>query len=114
MDYVATWLFAFVWTLAFELPVYALVLRRCRIDWRSLLALGSLVNLVTHPALSGWVYATEPPRAEILVAEAVVALVESLLVFVLPGERRSLSRAIAAGLLANSASFGAGTLLFAH
>lgn len=112
---IVSWATAFVWTLVFELPVYAALLPR------SLLALGSTqgepaappelrlvlkLNLATHPAFglalaAGWL-----PRAAIPHAEAVICLVEAALV------RRwtaaSPGRALAAAVAANLASWWVG------
>lgn len=105
------WLNAFVWTLAVELPVYALLLRGRTGPWWAPLALALGANLATHPAFSLWVMWSAPRLPAILCAETAIALLESTLVYALSGQRRSWARALAVGVSANALSLGAGALV---
>ena len=103
-------------TLAVELPVAAAFLRRCRdgriVAWPRLLAVVALASLLTHPlawraalALSPGAYAV----GAVLIEVAVVAAEGALLRVLLPAGWRT---AFVAALLANTASFGAGLLVW--
>ena len=103
------WLTLFVWTLALELPVYAVLLRE---RWRSprqacLLVLGA--NLITHPVL----FLADPRSgATTLAAEVAVSLVEGLVVAAWLG-RPAFARALIASGCANALSTAAGFTLSA-
>ena len=45
------WLVPFVWTLALELPIYALCLHRSLPRWWALVGLVVAINVATHPLL---------------------------------------------------------------
>lgn len=103
-------------TLAVELPVAAAFLWRRRegriVDLPRLLAVVALASLLTHPfawraalALSPGAYAV----GAVLIEVAVVAVEGALLRVLLPVGWRT---ALAAALLANAASFGAGLLVW--
>ena len=92
------WLFAFVWTLAIEIPIYAAVLGR----GRRTLALAIAVNVLTHPLL--WI--VRPP---ILPGEMLVAATEAAICAAVT--RRPTASLLAAGL-ANLASYELGVILF--
>lgn len=111
MSYVLAWSIAFCWTLAIELPIYALVLRPvARARWTPLaLALG--VNLATHPAFSVWIVARAPGAAAVATAELLIAALESALVYAAFRRECAPSRALTAGVLANLTSYFAGELL---
>ncbi len=111
MNHVLAWSIAFCWTLAIELPLYALVLRSvARARW-SPLALALAANLTTHPAFSAWVMAHDPAPLAVAGAEVLIAAVESALVYVAFRGRCTPTRALAAGALANLSSYLAGELL---
>jgi hypothetical protein len=107
------WLFAFVWTLAIELPIYTIVLARCFQARWAVVVLTLAVNLATHPAL--WFVLPRSWPHDIAIGEAAVVVVEAALVAIVLGQRVPLSqavpRAVAAALLANAASYLAGLVL---
>ncbi len=71
------WLSAYLFNVAFEMPLWAWGLRRTIPDGRLLVALSLSVSLVTHPVL--WL--TYTPTSQIgvplLLAESLVVLVEA-------------------------------------
>ena len=105
------WLIAFLLTLAVELPIVLVVLRRETSPGR-ILAAGLAANLMTHPVV--WFLL---PRlfssylVYLLVAELGAFLAEAL---VYRAALRPLSRrmAVSASALANAASLGLGLLLY--
>jgi len=104
MQQLAVWLAAFLWTLALELPVYAVLLKdRLRSPMQAFEMVLTL-NLVTHPALS-----IMHPRSmtAIIVAETGVAIVEGLAVSLWLGPRALVSGLIAS-FMANALSTTAG------
>jgi hypothetical protein len=104
-----TWALAFVVTLALELPVYALLLRR-PLGLARALAVAVALNLATHPL--AWL-ATYRWGARFFAVEAGVWLAEALLLFALAralGRRVPLHEALLAALAANALSAGAGLL----
>jgi hypothetical protein len=107
------WLFAFVWTLAIELPIYTLVLARCFQSRWAVVALTLAVNLATHPAL--WFVLPRSWPHFVAIGEAAVVVIEAALVAIVLARRAPLSdavpRAIAAALIANAASYLAGLVL---
>jgi hypothetical protein len=109
-----TWPAAFAWTVAIELPLYALLVgRRFRRWWTvCLLALG--LNVATHPALWFVMPRFEPYWLWVLVAEACVVAVETLLLALALRRARAptpLALAFVAALVANAASTAAGLWL---
>ena len=115
-DYLVAWLTAFVWTNAFELPVYALLVGPRLKHWWSAPVLTLCVNLVTHPVFSWWVFASQPDDAAVRWCEAVIALVEGALVAITlrrGGTARPWLLGLGAGVCANGVSYGAGLLWFA-
>jgi hypothetical protein len=113
---VIAWLTAYVFTVAFEMPIVAYCMRRAFPDGRALVALTLAASLITHPVL--W-FATEQTGAmdlHLAVTELLIALVEAALFF---GSWRwcgegtpSATRCIGAAVLANAFSVGLGHLLF--
>ena len=114
---------AFVWTSALELPVYALLLARRFESWWATLALTLALNTITHPAL--WLLAPlwASSTAGAVAAEAVVVLVEGLLIAGVlslrasrsrprPPARAALGRGLGAAALANLVSALVGLLLW--
>ncbi len=104
------WLLAFVLTLAVELPLYALALRRK--GWRYALLVGLGLNVLTHPL--AWFFITS--RGGFMPVEIAVWLVEGLGVFTAARtrwskDRADLVQALATSLAANAASAGLGLLL---
>lgn len=107
------WLFAFVWTLAIELPIYTLLLARCFQARWAVVILTFAVNLATHPAL-WFVWPHAWPHA-IAIGEGLVIVVEATLIALVLARRGPRSgavpRAIAAALIANAVSYLAGLVL---
>ena len=109
-------------TLAIELPVVVLVLRRRCGVWRSLLA-GTLASGSTHPLLwYVWPLVVSPYRyaAYAATGESLVVVIETAVIYgIAVGRLESVRRgrrwglAFAVALLANGASFGAGLLIHA-
>ncbi|HEX2690721.1 MAG TPA: hypothetical protein VHN14_29095 [Kofleriaceae bacterium] len=105
-----TWLTAFTWTLAIELPIYALAIGRCFARWWSVVVVVLAINLVTHPML-WFVFPRITPRwLYVAVGEVTVTAIEAALVAL---AIRRPGRAVAAAVAANLASFAAGPLLWA-
>ncbi len=103
------WAVAFVWTLAIELPIYALVLAPVlRARW-SAVALTLACNLATHPIL--WLALAALPRGwtAIAVGELTVTLVEAAIAAAVT---RAPARATIAALLANAASFASSFVIW--
>ncbi len=105
------WLRSFLLTLAVEVPVYVLVTQRWVRPSRAG-GVGALASLVTHPALWFlWPRVVHSSYAAYIVSgELLVACIEATLFYALarPG---GWSRAAAASLLANGASYLVGSLL---
>ncbi len=101
---------AFAWTLAIEIPAYAMALRRIGVAPRDALRLGLAVNLATHPLFSVWVLSSPRGPGALVAAEFVVVLVEGSLLATVLGHR---GPCLAAALLANAASLAAGVGLAA-
>lgn len=76
---ISQWAWAFVWTLALELPIYALIVRRWVRGGLPLLAVLLGLNVATHPAL--WYLAPRfhPYWIWVLTMETGVVVVEALL-----------------------------------
>lgn len=75
---VKAWFTAFVWTLALELPSYAVALRG-RLTGVRLLAVVLALNVATHPAIWFLLPRFEPWAAWFVLAEALVIAVEATL-----------------------------------
>jgi hypothetical protein len=77
----STWLVAFVWTNALELPIYVLFLRRRFTRWWEPCLLCGIVNAVSHPAF--WYlfprFGSEGPW--LVAAESTVTAIEAAIVF---------------------------------
>ncbi len=101
------WAWAFAWTLALELPVYALILRRWVRGGLPLLAVLLGINVATHPAL--WYLAPRfwPYWLWVLTIELGVVMIEALLL-TLYLRRQSVPlpwlRALIAAFIANAFS----------
>ncbi|MFT5291168.1 MAG: hypothetical protein ACI8QS_000668 [Planctomycetota bacterium] len=113
------WLSAYLFTVAFEMPLWAWGLRRTLPDGRLLVALSFSTSLFTHPVLWLTYTPTSEVGAPLLLAESVVILVEAILVWTLwnraaspASKRASWWRCLAVSLAANSLSAGLGLLLF--
>lgn len=110
----ASWFWAFAWTLAIELPIYAAILRRWTGAGPALLAIAIGVNVATHPALWFLMPRFTPYMLWLIVAESLVVLVEAGLV-ALWLHRRGVGGAGWRGLLvaatANTVSTVVGLLL---
>jgi len=103
------WLTAFVWTLAFELPIYTLLLsRHVRERW-DVVALALAVNAATHPTL--WLALAHLPRGlrTLVIAELLVVAAEGTVIALVVRRPRA---AFVAAALANAASFAGGALLW--
>lgn len=105
------WLSAFLLTVAFEMPIWAWGLRRTFPDGRVLVALSFSVSLITHPVLWLTYSPTSPVGSALPLAEALVVLVEALLVWILwnravspTSNRASWWRCLAISLAANACS----------
>jgi hypothetical protein len=100
---------ALLLTLAVEVPLYvaALVALDLARFWQAL-ALAVLVNALTHPIL--WqTLGTHPPLARVAVAEILVWLVETAILWLALRRRPALIALLAAG--ANAGSILAGALI---
>ena len=113
------WLGAYLLTVAFEMPIWAWGLRRTFPDGRVLVALAFSVSLVTHPVLWLTYRPTRGIGATLLVVEALVALVEALLVWTLwnraaspASDRAGWWLCLATSLAANACSASLGLLLY--
>lgn len=111
MNSVLAWSIAFCWTLALELPIYALVLRPIAGARWTPLALALVVNLATHPLFSLWIVARGPGTTAIAAAELLIAAFESALAYAAFRSHCTPARALAAGALANLTSYFAGEWL---
>lgn len=111
MNHLLPWSIAFCWTLAIEAPIYAFALRTVAPRQWTPVLMALLVNLTTHPAFCAWIVVRKPEHSEIVVAEFVIALVESALIYAALKQRCSPLRALTAGALANSLSYLVGELL---
>jgi len=105
------WLAAFVWTLAVELPIYVVWLRRRMRRWWAPCLLAFVVNLATHPAFWYGFPRFGPYWLYVLVGEVCVVIVETAIVVAALGPRRR-GLAFGAGLTANAASTLVGLWLF--
>lgn len=106
------WLLAFGLTLAIEVPIASVLLRREEPSVDRLVATCAFANLATHPLvwfatpllmLSGW--------GGMAVSECFAWLAEAAF-FAVVLEGLGLLRATAVSLLANAVSFGAGLVLY--
>lgn len=115
MTYEEMWFRAFALTVAIEVPLYALVLRRRFVRLWEVVLVASALQVLTHPAL--WLLAPrfEPYWAWVLVMEACVVTVEAGAAAVAlgrgPGWGRTLRLALLASLLANGVSTAVGLVL---
>ncbi len=105
------WLFGFALTLACELPVYVLALRRpLGGTWRAL-AVGVAVNVATHPL--AWTLAVGR-LLPWLAIEGAVTVAEGALLFVAArafGRRLPLHESLLVSLAANALSAGVGLIV---
>ncbi len=112
-----------MWTSALELPVYAFLLARRFESWWATAALTLALNTITHPAL--WLLAPlwESSAAGAVAAEAVVVVVEGLLIAGVlslrtrdnrsrPPARAALGCGLGAAVLANLVSALVGFLIW--
>jgi hypothetical protein len=109
---VSEWFPAFVLTLAVEIPVVVLLLRRVEPDLPRMAALVTFANLATHPSV--WFVFTQlflAGTAEyVIAAEAWAVAVEALFyAIVVPGI--TVRQAIVVTVVANAASFVVGRLV---
>jgi hypothetical protein len=88
------WFCAFAWTIAIELPIYAVLLRR---RWW----LVFVVNAITHPLLWFAFPRFEPYWRYVVVAELCVVVVEAI---VIAAVTRRVRLAVAASIVANAVS----------
>jgi hypothetical protein len=102
------WLTAFVWTIALELPVYVLVLRRSTQPWWLPVVLAFVVNIATHPAFWFVFPYFEPYWLYVLCGELCVVGVEAAILAIALRRPRL---AIVAAVAANTASTLLGFLL---
>jgi hypothetical protein len=107
---VLTWLAAFVWTLVFEAPVYAVGLRRPARHWWEPLAWALALNLLTHPLFAWWVLGCGPSPGAVLGAEALIAATEGLVLALGLAGRCPPARAVTTAVAANGLSYGMGLL----
>jgi hypothetical protein len=119
-EYTQQWLVAYIWTLAIEVPLMVLILRRAsQTMWvPTLLAL--VVNTVTHPTL--WFVFPEfrallPSYAAwVTVAEAFVWTGEALMLTLMMAPEVGLKRSVKVGplaaVVANAASTAIGLVFF--
>ncbi|MCA9668751.1 MAG: hypothetical protein KC503_24325 [Myxococcales bacterium] len=116
MPPLSKWLVAFALTLAIELPLYWLLLRRALGDARAL-GVGVGVNLATHPALWYLMPRFLPYGLWLAVSETLVFVLEGLLVaFALRsrtplGTAAATTRGLGIALLVNAISTALGLLL---
>jgi hypothetical protein len=104
------WLFGFVLTLVFELPVYALALRRPLGGLGRALAVGVAVNLATHPL--AWMLAVGGLVPWVGI-EGAVTVAEAAMLFAAArglGRRLPAHEAFLVSLAANALSAGVGLL----
>jgi hypothetical protein len=109
-----TWLTAFAWTLAIELPIYTLIIGRFLPRWWSVVGLVFAINAVTHPLLWFAFPRLAPRWLYLATGEAAVIAIETLLVAV---AIRHPGRAFVAAAAANATSWALGSLgwsLLAH
>ena len=115
-EYTLLWLEAFIWTLAIELPLVVLTMRRSVSKWWIPVLLAVVVNTTTHPLL--WFvfprfgdYATW-----VTIAEAFVWFTEAIMLTFLVAPDVGLKRAAIIGpiaaIVANAASTAVGLLFF--
>lgn len=111
-----TWLAAFLFTIAFEMPVIAWGLWRAFPSGPALVLLTVGASTITHPLLWYFVPAVETVDTRLLVAELIVALVEAIFLYLVwrcKGTGNAHFRhCILVSLLANALSFGLGRLIF--
>jgi hypothetical protein len=86
------WLHAFLWTLAFEIPFYTLILRDALGSFRRHLLVLLVINLTTHPLLWYLFPRFEPAWLWIWVAEAWVTLTEAWLLGILLSPKQAQRR----------------------
>ena len=109
---VSGWFTAFVLTLAIELPIVAMLLRRAEPDVRRRIALAVFANLMTHPAV--WYVFSQLfliGTLEYALAAEGWAIAAEAVFYVVAIRGLSVSRAFAVAVLANGASFAVGRLL---
>ena len=106
-----SWAFAFVLTLACELPVYVVTLRRPLGGVARALAVGVVVNVATHPL--AWTLAVGQALPWLAI-EATVTVAEAALVFAAAravGRRLPLHESLLVSLAANALSAGVGLIV---
>ena len=114
-------LIAFLWTLAFETPVYALMLDREARAWPGPLLVALALNAMTHPLFSWWTLTTHPSESTIFAMECAIFVVEGLALAAIRrrnprcGARgaRLVLASVGIAFVANAMSYGLGRLLFA-
>jgi hypothetical protein len=95
------WAVAFAWSIALEMPVYLLVLRRHVEQWWTPVAITLAVNAATHPAFWFVFPRFDPYWQYVLAGEACVVFVETAIIAVVV---RRIGIAIVAAVLANLVS----------
>lgn len=110
------WLSAFLFTIAFEMPIFAWGMRRAFPDGRVQVAIAVGASLITHPILWIATRSAEIDGAHLLLYEAIVAIVEAIYLLSIwkwrGAGKPSASRCLLVALLANALSFGLGLLPF--
>ena len=111
---ITQWWVAFAWTCVLELPVYALLAGRLFRHWWAIGLVSLLANAVTHPALWFLFPRFDPPALWLLTGEALVVVVEALLLAAVLARARPFAAALAVAvrcsLLANTFSVSVGLL----
>jgi hypothetical protein len=105
------WLDAFVWTLALEQLVYVLMLRGRFKTWWAPCVLSLALNCATHPLFWALAGGDDPVLTSIPAAEAFIAAVEALGVWLAV---RDVRLAVVASAAANAFSWLAGPLVLAR
>jgi len=113
-------LIAFLWTLAFETPVYALMLDREARAWPGPLLVALALNVMTHPLFSWWALTAHPTEPTIVAMECAISVAEGLALAAMRWRNpkcaargaRLLLASVGVAFLANATSYGLGRLLF--
>jgi hypothetical protein len=104
------WFHAFLFTLAVEIPIFILMVRRDVPVWRAGLA-GAAGTCFTHPALWFlWSRVISDYTLYIISGELLVAAIESVSFFLI-ARPSTFAKAIAASFVANAASYGGGLIV---
>jgi hypothetical protein len=104
------WSTAFLWTIALELPVYTIVLRRYVEHWWTPVALTLVVNAATHPAFWFVFPQFDPYWLYVLAGELCVVTVE---IAIIAAALRRPGVAALASVAANAVSTLLGLVLMA-